>query len=183
MLFTKWLDFVKKIFTLLVSMVYPTTHTTMTNEKIPLVEDVANYIIQLANEQKDEDFNLSEWITHLKLQKLLYFTQATFLSCLDRLAFANPIVAYKYWPVVEQIFQKYSPCGRDFLDVDKWWDENVLSEEDRKAIRRVWEIFWWYSSSRLVEMTHAHDPWNSVGQSQEIPTAIIKEYYSDKIAF
>ena len=156
----------------------------MTNEiSIPSVFDVANYIIKLANEQKDEDFNnLSEWITHLKLQKLLYFTQATFLACLDKLAFNDPIVAFKYWPVVEAIYKKYSPCWRNFLDVEVGRDENILSEDDRKAIKRVWEIYWGYSSSRLVEMTHSHNPRKHTSQSSEIDTKSIKNFYQWKIS-
>ena len=153
----------------------------MTNKKTPHVRDVANYIIQLANENMEEWFWCSEWITHLKLQKMLYFVQAAFLSNLNKKAFDEKIVAYQYWPVVESIYREYKVMKSFPLSVDDWWTDDCLSEEDKKAIRRVWEIFWLYSSSRLVEMTHQHDPWKSTKQSEEIDTNKIKEYYSWRI--
>jgi uncharacterized phage-associated protein len=153
----------------------------MTNEKIPQVEDVANYIIQLANENQEEYFWCSEWITHLKLQKMLYFVQAAFLSNLNKKAFDEKIMAYQYWPVVESIYQKYKLMKRLPLDVEDWWSDDCLSDGDKKAIKRVREIFWWYSSSRLVEMTHQHDPWRLTNQSEEIDVDKIKEYYTWRI--
>lgn len=64
------------------------------NNKTFRAEDIANYFINLSLEQKIDD-DLPEGITHLKLQKILYFAQAAYLSLYDKPLFEEEIYAWK----------------------------------------------------------------------------------------
>lgn len=143
--------------------------------------DVANYIINLANAQIDKDFWISEWITHLKLQKILYFAQATFLSCIDKKLFNDKIYAWKHGPIVKSIYDKYKRTESKALNSDTDFDETNINDEDKKTIDNMRSFFWKYSASQLVDMSHSHDPRKKTEQSKEISTDIIKNFYKGKI--
>lgn len=73
------------------------------------VFDIANYIIQLANKISYPGLNfLPDGITHLKLQKILYYAQAVFLIKKGEGAFQEKILARKYGPVVQEVYDKYT---------------------------------------------------------------------------
>ncbi len=144
--------------------------------------DICNYIIHLANSQIDEDFSyMSEWVTHLKLQKILYFTQATYLSCLNKIAFNEKILAYKYWPVIEEVYQEYKKEKNKPLDTVTWYDSTNISLDDKKILDFVWEYFWRYTAYELVNMTHAHSPRKETDHNKEISTQSMKEFYNWRI--
>lgn len=46
-------------------------------------------------------------VTHLKLQKLLYYVYAEFLLKTSEALFNEPLVAYAYGPVVESVYHRY----------------------------------------------------------------------------
>lgn len=146
------------------------------------MEDVANYIIKLANAEIDPDFdNNTEWITHLKLQKILYFVQATFLATKWEKAFEEKIMAWSYWPVIREIYNKYRDVGRSFLSVDTNFNENIFSDEDKELLQKIRRSFGRYSATQLVSMTHSHSPRKHSKQSEEIDPEKIKSFYMGKI--
>ena len=73
--------------------------------------DVAENIIKIYNEKVDKlvkEYNIvPEYITNLKLQKLLYYVQAISLQVFEKLAFKEKIMAWSYGPVVNEVYQKY----------------------------------------------------------------------------
>jgi len=145
------------------------------------VKDVANFVIFLANEKIDKDFNTSEGITHLKLQKILYFAQATYLACLNTKLFTEKILAYKYWPIVEEIFVQYKHTNTP-LAFDKKVNFNIIKDKDKKNLKDIREYFGKYSAFQLVEMTHAHDPRKNTKPSNEISVSSMKSFYTWKIS-
>ena len=146
------------------------------------VFDVANYIIQLANSflYKDTTFQ-PDGITHLKLQKILYYTQVVFLIEKGEKAFEEQIVAWKYCPVIQEVYTKYTSQWRNFLEVDNDWKDSTLSLEAKKLIKRTREIFGRYSANQLVEMTHSDDPWKNAVQSKEISPGSLIQFYQGRI--
>lgn len=146
------------------------------------VFDVANYIIQLANNFPYKDIQFQpDGITHLKLQKILYYTQVVFLVKKRERAFEEKIVAWKYGPVIQEIYTKYTSQWRNFLEVDNGWKDSSLTPEDKKLIERTREIFGRYSANQLVEMTHSDDPWKNTVQSNEISSDSLIQFYQGRI--
>lgn len=146
------------------------------------VFDVANYIIQLANNFPYKDIQFQpDGITHLKLQKILYYTQVVFLIKKREKAFEEQILAWRYGPVIQEIYTKYTSQWRNFLEVDNGWEDSSLTPEDKKLIERTREIFGRYSANQLVEMTHSDDPWKNAVQSNEISPDSLIQFYQGRI--
>ena len=106
------------------------------------VLDVARYIIKYSNEK---DY----YIYGLKLYPLLYFVQASFVLKTGNLCFKEPIIKTSYGCIVEEVAKEFGVGGyslyntdevivKDFWDIErKHFDENCISERDRKLIQEI----------------------------------------------
>jgi len=141
-------------------------------------ENVAKYLIFLASKSFVGDNKEREGITNLKLQKVLYFAQAYYLANFKKPLFKESIEAWKYGPVVPSLYHKLKRYKSDSIITEK--DESSISEEDKNILQQVWNIFGGYSTSRLVDIVHAHTPWKESFESDNkiISNKAIKEYYS-----
>lgn len=142
---------------------------------------VAKYIIASFHE-KEIDEGMAEGISNLKLQKLLSFCQAYFLALKDRPMFRENIYAWKYGPVVNEVYQEYAEHGNKPIPKTQ---KPKLSEEIRTMIDAVLKTFGGYSAIRLMEITHSHKPWKDLEKqvlSGErdiiIQHKALKEYYT-----
>lgn len=152
------------------------------------VETIASYFINSANNKIIDIDDSTEWISHLKLQKILYFAQAVFLSIKSKELFDEDILAWKFWPVIESIYNTYSKERKrwsNLLIEEDILDKNfntVLWEEDKKILDEVYKEFWKYSAWELVDITHSHKPWKDSYEplkSNIIEKEIIKDYYKN----
>lgn len=141
-------------------------------------ENVAKYLIYLASQAFVGDNKEREGITNLKLQKVLYFAQAYYLSKIGKPLFSDNIEAWEYGPVVPSVYRKFRPNGSNPIICEE--DKSSLSLEDKETLKKVWETFGGYSASRLVDITHAHIPWQEASQSASkiISQKAIKDYYA-----
>ncbi|MGP1412228.1 MAG: Panacea domain-containing protein [Peptoanaerobacter stomatis] len=131
--------------------------------------DVARFIIKESNDK-------GRVISNLKLQKLLYFIQASFLvNNPDEPCFSDNIEAWDFGPVVPNVYREYKMFGANHInhtseyvkiDDDNFWnseleyyDDNIIDKCDKKIIRDVLDAFSNYTASQLVEITHNQDPW------------------------
>lgn len=121
------------------------------------VFDVANYFLAI------EKNKLQEQITHLKLQKLVYYAQGASLAFYKRRLFSEEIQAWLHGPVCPKLYE----CFKHTKELP-----NLIGNEREKAlilIRQdndsnhvltgVWKAFGNYSGSRLENMTHQETPW------------------------
>lgn len=114
--------------------------------------DVAFYIINYCH-------NCGISITNLKLQKLLYFCEASYLihtkgknSC-----FEQHIVAWPYGPVVTGIYFKYSNYKSNEITDNTTLDKKLINEN---VIKTTLDVFAPYDAYVLADITHAERPWN-----------------------
>lgn len=141
--------------------------------------DVANWFVVRANRERAESFG--EGISNLKLQKIIYFAQAAHLALENKPLFDDEIEAWNYGPVVESVYRQFKshqrtpipqPSNDNYLHIPS----NIIA-----FLSEVWELFGKYSAGKLVEMTHAHDPWKSTYDAAKrnlvIPKETIKNYY------
>lgn len=133
---------------------------------------VSEYIISYCNEN-----NIN--ISNLKLQKLLYFIQATFLiNNLDP-CFSNRIEAWDFGPVVPDVYRAYKQFGSGPIPMLGTVNKNSIPNVD--LIDSVIEQFGKYSASALVEITHRQTPWKQAYQrfmNNIISNESIKEYFN-----
>lgn len=76
------------------------------------VMDVADFFISTANEGDPEE---DDGITNMKLNKLLFFAQAASLQRFGKPLFDTPLEAWKYGPVVKDVYRTFKGYQRDSI--------------------------------------------------------------------
>lgn len=116
--------------------------------------DVARFLIFLKN---NDHRGLS--LSNLKLQKLLYYCQGYFLAMYNKPMFNDKIEAWKYGPVVRNVYNVYSEYGD--LDITEEVDLDSLQLNDQKLsiIAYVWKELGELRPTTLVDKTHSETPW------------------------
>ena len=99
-----------------------------------------------------------DFITNLKLQKLLYYAQAWHLAIYGEPLFPDRIEAWVHGPVVPSVFREY----RSFRWSPIWPtpdDDVFLSSREKAHLEAVLEEYGKFDASSLERMTHAETPW------------------------
>jgi uncharacterized phage-associated protein len=126
-------------------------------------------------------------LSNLKLQKLLYYSQAWHLALEDSPLFSDALEAWVHGPVVPRVFGEYkhnrwSPIAEPIgLPSDL---PPVLSHLDR-----VLDAYGNFSAVELERLTHSEKPWiearaglaPDVSSRNEISKDTMKEFYSKLI--
>jgi uncharacterized phage-associated protein len=138
-------------------------------------ESIANYVLSLT------DVDSGEIISHLKLQKLLYYIQGFYLAIHQRPLFSEKILAWNHGPVVQEIYNKYKGNGNTPLFADASFDETAIGAEEKELIHEVYQVYGQFSAWRLREMTHSEPTWRNTPQSEEITHESMIAYFSTQL--
>ncbi|MBS0029472.1 Panacea domain-containing protein [Chitinophaga sp. 22321] len=161
------------------------------------ITDYSNFVIYFLNAKGVE-------ITPLKLQKVLYYTQAWHLVFFDKHPLFNEVPeAWVNGPVYRTIYTKYSkswfknnalipelPEGAKFLDVaNEMLDTLHLDEKQTSFVNAILTKYGFMEPERLVYLTHAELPWNEarsgVGllerSNKEISLDTMYSYYKSRV--
>lgn len=113
-------------------------------------------------------------ITHLKLQKLLYYIKVWGLVAGIDLV-SGDFEKWRYGPVKPEVYQVYKSYGRDPIPPP---DKAVEPEaRERELIDFILEAYINFPASTLSAMTHTEFPWQETPDGAVIPSQPIKEYY------
>lgn len=116
------------------------------------VEDIANWFLYSIDRESGDS------ITHLKLQKLVYYAQAWSLALCDKSLFEEDFQAWAHGPVVRSLYEIYKDSSWNALDLpDKPLIE--FDAETEELLNDVWKIYGQHSAKYLEELTHSEDPW------------------------
>jgi uncharacterized phage-associated protein len=116
--------------------------------------DVAKCLIHLAATEDEPDF-----LTHLRLQKLLYYVQGWSLTLRKKAMFPEEIQAWAHGPVVVSVYPKFADFGNGPIDPTKVGRHENVTKTEAEFIAQVWDAYKGYSASSLREMTHREAPW------------------------
>lgn len=122
----------------------------------------------------------AEYISNLKLQKLLYYAQGSFLAVTDGPLFDDNIVAWQHGPVVESVYHEYKKNGSNGIPFDEDFDFDQFTKEENALLKEVYDTFGQYSAWKLRNMTHEETPWKSTVQNCVIPQKDIKDYFKQE---
>lgn len=141
-----------------------------------LAEAVAKYIIK----------SLS--VDNLKLQKLLYYSQAVHLVLNERVPlFMEPIEAWDYGPVVPPVYREYKPYGLEIIPIPQEANPLDLSAGEIVPIDMVLDYYGGMSGVALISQTHQEAPWLRTYRpglpSAVIPNDLIYDYFKETIEF
>ena len=136
------------------------------------------------------DRESGDLITHLKLQKLTYYSQAWHLAIYGNELFEPEFEAWIHGPVALNIFARFADFKYGSLSVDLIKDDIALSAMSPHAkdhLSEVWDVYGGYSAKALEELTHSEDPWKEARaglgpldrSSRIIPKERMKSYYGE----
>ncbi|WP_051101888.1 Panacea domain-containing protein [Solimonas variicoloris] len=144
--------------------------------------DVAKWLINRTH----ADDEVGAAITHLKVQKLLYYTEAWSQVLRGKPFMQEDFQAWAHGPVVQEVFdvfrdKKWESLPPQQLDVE-------FDDEERELLEQVYDVYGEISAKKLEAMTHGERPWISArnGLPAEarcnaiISKASIKEFFQDK---
>lgn len=141
-------------------------------------ELIFQYNTQIDNVSKkykiEDNCGAAEYITPLKLQKLLYYIQGMSLRIYGKPAFLNNISAWQYGPVVEDVYQQYK--GHNPISTPKI--DYVVCDGLKKIIELVVESYGQIEAGSLIDLTHDEDPWINSVDSGVVSIDLIKEYFN-----
>lgn len=112
------------------------------------VFDVAKYILHKTGP-----------ISSMKLQKLVYYSQAWSLVWDEKPLFSEKIEAWANGPVVPSLFNAHRGLFTIGENNFSSFDINKLSSDQKKNIDKVIDFYNKYDSASLSDLTHKEDPW------------------------
>lgn len=132
--------------------------------------DVAEYLIHLGRIEEDGP----QLLTHLQLQKLLYYCQGWSLGIRKKPLFSERIEAWSHGPVVKAVWTVFKDCANRPID-QAGSTGGSLSDGERDLVAAVWNVYKKYSGWGLREMTHSEAPWKDVRGDLDPSAACNKE--------
>ena len=138
-------------------------------------KEIANWF--LAYNRKVMSDGDSEYISNLKLQKLLYYAQGVYSAMIKSPLFDDPIKAWRHGPVVEDVYHEYKAYGSDGIKFDEEFDFGQFDNETQNILEEVYDYFGQYSAWKLRNMTHEERPWKETVINNTIDQGLIREYF------
>ena len=137
--------------------------------------DVAKYITECTGK-----------VSAMKLQKLMYYSQAWSLVWEEEPLFSNDFQAWANGPVLPTLYARHRGMFKIDADLFPDADSKNLSDVNRCNIDKVLSFYGLKTAQWLSNLTHQEDPWLGArgelpaGAASEavIPQAAIHEYYS-----
>ncbi|HET7463905.1 MAG TPA: type II toxin-antitoxin system antitoxin SocA domain-containing protein [Longimicrobium sp.] len=137
------------------------------------VHDVAAYILGRRGR-----------MTAMKLQKLVYYSQAWSVVWDERALFPERIEAWANGPVVRDLYDAH----RGSFEVSEWprGDADWLTADERATVDTVLDFYGDRSAQWLSDLTHREQPWLHARRglpdgergNREITLGSLEEYYS-----
>ena len=142
--------------------------------------DIAKQFLNFAQKEK-------EVIEPMKLLKLTYIAHGWYLGFNSKPLIFNDIQAWKYGPVIPELYHVtkrfgYGNVDKDIIDI---YSEKNIDESDSKFLHVIWNTYKQFSGVELSAKTHADgSPWSQVYDgdfNKVISNSIIEKYYKNFI--
>ena len=136
--------------------------------------DIAYYCIYYCSQE------LESPISNLQIQKILYYIQASFLVNLGIPCFKEEITAWKYGPVVEDVYREFRAYSASKLGLTK---EPFIDwcADDRSLVNNICACKSKKHAFELVNDTHEEDPWTLTDPGEHIDIDVIKKYFLNNL--
>ncbi len=140
-------------------------------------KQVAEWFINRAKMDKEMYKEESISFTNLKLQKMLYYAQSMSLAVYGKKLFDDKLIAWKYGPVVPNVYQTYKVCGKNDIEVA---DAVTFEDDIVVLLEYVYEQFGKFTAIELMKKTHNEKPYKTIykeGEDNEMPDKLLKENF------
>lgn len=124
-----------------------------------------------------------EFMTNMKLQKMLYYQQGFHLAYFGTPLFNEDIEAWMYGPVVPSVYNNYKDNGKGGIIPNKEKIFEFENEKEEALFNEVFRVYGVYSALGLMEMTHSEIPWKSTktGEGNVISKDKIKTFFKSRL--
>jgi uncharacterized phage-associated protein len=151
-------------------------------DKRTTIDNVAQYFLHLSSQ------GTNRGITHLKLQKLVFYAQALSYSIKKESLFDDDFEAWVHGPVSPALYYKYKSYGSK--EIDDIPEKPTLDPKDELVIKIVWNMFGAKDGKFLENRTHNEQPWQASRKglkyyehsNEVISKSLIQTYYSSKFS-
>ncbi|MDT2861306.1 Panacea domain-containing protein [Lactococcus lactis] len=167
---------------------------------VKLYPELDEYLKAVEESRKISALDIAKFLlsvkpmSNLKLQKMVYLVYADYLVKTGKPLFDEKILAYKFGPVVKEVYDEYKPHGREEIVEDDSEEikfgvitypmvlARFIQAEDGSeiiaSIKRTLKVFGDKSASKLVDLTHREGgPWDKTEQSMAISDDLIRKYH------
>lgn len=155
------------------------------------VNDVLKVVnwFKIRNFSDMKDDRNVEPLSQMKVMKLLYYVQGVSLAVYGKKMFPDNLVAWKYGPVVEKVYDVYhgkyaivDPFA-DGMPPEEISDYVELSSDTITAsvLEAVQDNYGGMSAIDLMNKTHEERPWLETSQSGTISDDLIKDYFEKEV--
>ena len=161
----------------------------------------------IANEFLNIARAAGEWLTPMKVQKLVYYAHGWHLATVGPALVTSPVEAWRWGPVIRPLYAALAEFGdqpivSNLQEIvvppgENRWGNYTLRDYFVPAtdaagqyvldvVRRVWELYGGYSATQLSKLTHEKDtPWDVVAKHYNyvlpntpvIPDNVIRDYF------
>jgi uncharacterized phage-associated protein len=143
--------------------------------------DVAKWFINRVDREAGDS------ITHLKVQKLLYFAEAWHQVSHGKELFNEQIEAWAHGPVVREVYTRLADFGWQALDSIEPPPPD-FPQETVETLELVVDLYDQFTAKQLEELTHLDKPWlDARGDlapearcTNIISKSAIKAYFEDR---
>ncbi|MDD6055194.1 MAG: DUF4065 domain-containing protein [Helicobacteraceae bacterium] len=132
--------------------------------------------------EKSDKIKQNESVTHLKMQKLLYYAQGLSLVYNTKPLFKEKIEAWEHGPVVREVYEKLKQYKKD--DLSKISElvciDDSLSEEEKSVIEMAFIEYGRFTATYLRNKTHEEPTWKeawSKGKNTIITHESMRDYF------
>lgn len=143
---------------------------------MPSVLDIARYFLQLGAQTSGEAASVSS----MKLQKLVYYAQGHHLSMFGTPLFLEPIEAWKYGPVVSEVYRGFKSYGSGPIPGAEGLVSVNIADETRLLLDDVFADYAALTALQLSRKTHGELPWVTTWdgtRNKEIPRRCVQDYF------
>ena len=145
--------------------------------------NISKYFLSKINREDFEE--LGEGISHLKLQKILFYTQKVFYSTYKEPIFKDEIEAWKHGPVISKVYQEFKEFDGNNIDIfkieDKINQKEQISADTLFVIDFIWDKYNQYDAWALRDKTHREEEWINNYIEGMNNTISLKELYSEDL--
>lgn len=133
--------------------------------------------------KNNSDVALPSFNGNIKLQKLLYYSQAMHLAVKGDPLFLESIEAWENGPVVREAFREYRHNHLAEITTMGFGDVH-LDPETIQILKVVNYVYGKQTGEQLIELTHSEDPWKEHEEQANrklnpiIKRSKIKDYYT-----
>lgn len=134
--------------------------------------DVANVFLKLSEP------DTGDFLTNLKVQKLVYYAQGFHLAMFGKALFDEPILHWEHGPVVRELYDEFKSLGNKPIPVPEAFTPTMFNNNQIELLTEINSVYGQFSAWKLRDMTHTEKPWLDTAKDEVIDHDSLRLYFT-----